>query len=181
MFTKIAVALDGSACSQQALEVALGLAQAENAEIGVCSVVDPIVIAGTAPPSPAMDLVMRDLEGAARALVTKAVERGHRMRLAASGQTRRGVPAYEILSFAASFGASLIVMGTHGRGGIRHLLLGSVAEVVLREASVPVLVVSDRTAKAADATATISGHALPGCAGRRPASGVARVERPPER
>ncbi len=79
MFKKIAVALDGSACSQQALEVAIGLAQAENAEIGICSVVDPIVIAGTAPPSPAMDLVMRDMESTARTLVTKAVERGHRM------------------------------------------------------------------------------------------------------
>lgn len=102
MFKKIAVALDGSACSQQALEVAIGLAQADNAEIGICSVVDPIVVAGTAPPSPAMDLVMRDMESAARTLVTKAVERGHRMRLVASGQTRRGVPAYEVLSFATS-------------------------------------------------------------------------------
>jgi len=153
MFKKIAIALDGSACSQQALEVAIGLARAENAEIGICSVVDPIVVAGTAPPSPAMDLVMRDMESAARTLVTKAVERGHRMQLAASGQTRRGVPAYEVLSFATSFGADLIVMGTHGRSGIRHLLLGSVAEVVLREASVPVLIVSERSVKAADPSA----------------------------
>jgi nucleotide-binding universal stress UspA family protein len=157
MFTKIAVALDGSACSQQALEVALGVAQAQHAEIGVCSVVDPIVVAGTAPPSPAMDLVIGDLESAARTLVTKAVERGHRMRLVASGQTRRGVPAYEILSFATGFGADLIVMGTHGRNGIRRLLLGSVAEVVLREASIPVLVISDRAAKTADSAALHAG------------------------
>ncbi len=159
MFTKIAVALDGSACSQQALEIALGLAQTEKAEIGVCSVVDPIMIAGTTPPSPAMDLVMRDLESAARTLVTKAVERGHRMGLETSGQTRGGVPAYEILSFAKSFGADLIAMGTHGRSGIRHLLLGSVAEVVLREAPVPVLIVSERTVMAVDSKALTTAGA----------------------
>ena len=90
MFKKIAVALDGSACSQQALGVAIGLARAEIAEIGICSVVDPIVIAGTAPPSPAMDLVVRDMESTARTLVTKAVERGHRMRLPPAGRLAAG-------------------------------------------------------------------------------------------
>jgi nucleotide-binding universal stress UspA family protein len=53
----------------------------------------------------------------------------------------QGTPADVILEYAASEAADLIVMGTHGRRGIRQLLLGSVAQEVMRRASVPVLVV----------------------------------------
>jgi nucleotide-binding universal stress UspA family protein len=141
MFKRIAVALDGSDCAADALSVALQLAQSERAELGICSVVDPIVAGGTAPPTPAMDLVVRDLETEARRLVTDAVERAHRLGVAASGQARSGVPAFEILKYAERFNADLIVMGTHGRKGIGHLLMGSVAELVLRESPLPVLVV----------------------------------------
>ena len=52
-----------------------------------------------------------------------------------------GNPAVRILSVAASFHASLIVMGTHGRSGFERLLLGSVAEKVLRRAQCPVMTV----------------------------------------
>ena len=144
MFKKIAVALDGSACSQQALEVAIGLAQAEGAALSVCSVVDPIVVAGTAPPSPAMDIVMSDLESAGRRLVAAAVREGQLHGVPASGETRRGVPAFEILDFLRRSGADAVVMGTHGRSGFRHLLMGSVAEAVLRESAIPVIVVRER-------------------------------------
>jgi nucleotide-binding universal stress UspA family protein len=52
----------------------------------------------------------------------------------------RGDPASEILRTADEFGADLIVMGTHGRSGLGRLLMGSVAEAVLREAPSPVLI-----------------------------------------
>jgi nucleotide-binding universal stress UspA family protein len=52
----------------------------------------------------------------------------------------RGDPAAEILRTADEFGAELIVMGTHGRSGIGRLLMGSVAEAVLRDAPCPVLI-----------------------------------------
>ena len=141
MFKKIAVALDGSDAAHQAFNVALRLAQAEHAELGICSVVDPIVIGGTCPPSPAMDVVIRDMEIEARRLVSDGVERADKAGLRASGQARSGVPAFEVLRYADRFGADLIVMGTHGRRGFQHFLMGSVAEVVLRESSVPVLIV----------------------------------------
>jgi nucleotide-binding universal stress UspA family protein len=54
---------------------------------------------------------------------------------------RIGRPADEILTFAAEHGADVIVMGTHGRTGIRHLLAGSVAERVVRSSVVPVLTI----------------------------------------
>jgi nucleotide-binding universal stress UspA family protein len=52
-----------------------------------------------------------------------------------------GVPAEEIGRTAALKGADLIVTGTHGRTGVRRVLMGSVAEQVLRTASCPVLTV----------------------------------------
>ncbi len=144
MFKKIAVALDGSHCAEQALEVALKLAESERAELGICSIVDPIVIVGTTPPSPALDMLIGDAERAAKRLVTKAVGKAEEQGLRASGEMRHGMPASEIIEYAKAFGADAIVMGTHGRGGLKRLLMGSVAEAALRESAVPVIVVRDR-------------------------------------
>lgn len=52
-----------------------------------------------------------------------------------------GAPAEEIVRCAAEREVDLIVMGTHGRGGVSHLLLGSVAEKVIRTAPCPVLII----------------------------------------
>jgi universal stress protein A len=54
---------------------------------------------------------------------------------------RVGSPAEEIVRYAASCDVDLIVMGTHGRSGIAHVLMGSVAEQVVRTAPCPVLLV----------------------------------------
>lgn len=59
---------------------------------------------------------------------------------------REGDPRREILSFAAEAGADLIVVGTHGRHGPPRLLLGSVAEKVIRFSPVPVIAVPSRRA-----------------------------------
>ena len=55
----------------------------------------------------------------------------------------RGDPFVEIIRYAKSVDADLIVLGTHGRGAIAHMLLGNVAEMVVRKAHCPVLVVRD--------------------------------------
>lgn len=144
MFSKIVVALDGSQCSEQALEVALKLAESEGAQLAVCSVVDPVMIVGTAPQAPAMGQVIQDMEADARRLVADAVAKAQQAGLTASGETRCGVPAHQILTFAKQSGADAIVMGTHGRGGLKRLLMGSVAETVLHESPVPVVVVHEQ-------------------------------------
>jgi nucleotide-binding universal stress UspA family protein len=54
---------------------------------------------------------------------------------------REGDPATEILALAQEIGCDLIVIGTHGRTGVGRLLMGSVAEAVLRRAPCPVLTV----------------------------------------
>ncbi len=144
MFKKVVVALDGSRCGEEALEIALKLARTEGAALAICSVIDPIMIAGTAPPSPAMDIAIGDMERFAKQLVAGAIEKARERGVVASGETRCGAPAFEIVAYAESEGADAIVMGTHGRGGLQHFLMGSVAETVLREAKVPVIVVRER-------------------------------------
>ncbi|MGK0298374.1 MAG: nucleotide-binding universal stress UspA family protein [Gammaproteobacteria bacterium] len=52
---------------------------------------------------------------------------------------RSGEPAAEMNSMATEVSADMIIIGTHGRSGIKHLLMGSVAESILRTADVPVL------------------------------------------
>lgn len=61
-----------------------------------------------------------------------------------------GDPAYEIVSAAKEIGADLVVMGTHGRTGLGRLIMGSVAEQVLRKAPCPVLTVRTPRVVAAD-------------------------------
>ena len=56
-------------------------------------------------------------------------------------EVRQGTPLNEILAAAKDFEADLIVIGTHGRSGVGHLLLGSVAEKVIRKSPCPVLTV----------------------------------------
>ncbi len=58
-----------------------------------------------------------------------------------SGHSAIGDPSEEIVRFAAEQGVDMIVIGTHGTGGVRRLLLGSTAENVVRTATCPVLVV----------------------------------------
>jgi nucleotide-binding universal stress UspA family protein len=58
-------------------------------------------------------------------------------------EVREGSAYYEIVRFAEEAGADLIVLGTHGRGALAHLLMGSVAEKVVRKSPCPVLTVRD--------------------------------------
>ena len=58
-----------------------------------------------------------------------------------SAETAIGEPAAEILEVARTRGAELVVMGTHGRTGLEHALMGSIAERVVRRAHCPVLTV----------------------------------------
>jgi universal stress protein A len=61
-------------------------------------------------------------------------------------EVRSGRPVDEILKAATDYGADMILMGTHGRSGLAHLLAGSVAEAVLRTSSCPVLTVREQPA-----------------------------------
>jgi nucleotide-binding universal stress UspA family protein len=60
-----------------------------------------------------------------------------------STEVRQGTAAESVTNAEAEYGADLVIMSTHGRTGLSHLLLGSVAEQVIRTARCPVLVIRD--------------------------------------
>ncbi len=132
--------VDFSETSRAALEAAAELAARFDAELVLIHVSEEPAAIGPAsifapPPAPRrVETHRADLE----AWVNEA-GRGGRARVRSA--LVRGRPAEEIIRFAHEEHLDLVVMGTHGRRGFRHLLLGSVAEEVVRGAPCPVLVI----------------------------------------
>ncbi len=133
----VLIATDFSSYSSSALDFGLQLAQTFNASAYVAFVVpnDPYLLAGPDAYVAARDAARRDLEE-----LEAEVKRSHRC---IEGKCHvyllEGEVARSILDFARQKQVDLIVMGTHGRGGLRKALLGSVAEAVFRHSPVPVL------------------------------------------
>jgi nucleotide-binding universal stress UspA family protein len=125
---------DFSEHSEFAFRLACALARDYNARLILLHVTLPPMIlyaGGAVPPDPGLDIAeakakLRDLEGHA-----------HRVRV--ESQVMEGDPVDMILRAAEETHSDVIVMGTHGRTALARLLLGSVAELVLRKAPCPVL------------------------------------------
>jgi nucleotide-binding universal stress UspA family protein len=79
----------------------------------------------------------------AEALASYETQMQHDLNALGNGELRRGQAAPVILEQARLWNADLIVMGTHGHRGLEHLILGSVAEQVIRTSSVPVLTLKE--------------------------------------
>lgn len=139
-FRKILVASDFSACAERALEVGLELAQVSAASVTIVHVHEREVWA------PGLAEVLEARAGEVRAKIGDLLERAAAKARAggvANVETRvvDGVPYQEITRLAREGGYDLIVIGTHGRTGIEHVLVGSVAERVVRTAPCAVLTV----------------------------------------
>ena len=139
---KMLIAVDGSEPARRAIEAAGRLArQMASAEVLLLNVADAMVFYGELPPF--------DLEAVERAqrlhqdkLLAEAEAHARACGLQKVGvQSAVGLPAQEIVRVAGEHGVDQIVMGTHGRGAVGSLLLGSVAQRVVHQAKVPVLLV----------------------------------------
>jgi len=146
-YRKILVAVDGSAASAKGLREALRLAKAERARLFILHVVDEYpafaALDGMMAGAPGADLVPALREGGKRVLA-RAKSAAQKAGVPAKAILREmlsGPAAYPIVREARRLGADLIVLGTHGRRGVRRLVLGSDAEQVVRTAPVPVLLV----------------------------------------
>lgn len=137
--TRILAPTDFSACSLRAEDYALLLAQSSAATVDLLYVAE--FVPGMDLEYPVNKMYVESLQQEGRAALEKA-----ETRLAAKGLTVRshqeiGVPGYWISQKARALKSDLIVMGTHGRTGLQHVLLGSTAERTMRFAPCPVLAV----------------------------------------
>ncbi len=137
----LVVPMDFSAHARRALDLARGLAERAGPSHLILATAYFIPIELEALGVPDEPRVLRELETRAardlEQLLTGLQDAG----VSSEFVTQRGAPASVILELARAKHADLIVMGTHGRTGIEHALLGSVAERVVREAPCPVLCV----------------------------------------
>lgn len=145
MYQRILVAMDGGAASELALEQAMVIARAADAQVEVVHVVDDR--------SPFMDVtgldpvrLIEDLATAGESVLAGAAGRlamaGVRHQTALLGRPMvDGDIAATIAREANAWGADLVAMGTHGRRGMRRLLMGSVAQGVIAQTHAPVMLV----------------------------------------
>lgn len=141
----ILVPTDFSEPSDRALAAALELARAFKSKLTLLHIWS---IPNTAY-AEALTWPIDEMERAARASLDAAVERTRKLYEPTDGLLREGSEWKQILSVAEELGCDLVIMGTHGRRGLPRLVLGSVAEKVVRMSPVPVLTVgSGEAAKA---------------------------------
>jgi nucleotide-binding universal stress UspA family protein len=138
-FRRILIAVDDQPVAAHAADVGVALARALGADLAVITVVDL-----SSEYAAGAGLVAEDLAAGAER-DAKQLLSGFRQRLSLPPSTlefvERGAPAAEIVKAASEWRADLIVVGSHGRGGIERALVGSVADGVLRHTPCPVLVV----------------------------------------
>jgi universal stress protein A len=137
---RILVPLDFSANSMRALDYALELSKQFKAQVSVLFVVEPIYYAvPDFTGSPAMGELLNEQMGSARAQLARLEQQYAKRRIKLRALLQTGTAYEAIVDTAKQIKADLIAMATHGRTGVSHLLLGSVAERVVRTAPCPVL------------------------------------------
>jgi universal stress protein A len=154
---RVLVPTDFSPASEIALNYAIDMAARQGATVHLLHVIDDANFATAYPDGFYVELpgLRTQLMEEASGRLTEMAARCAEVNLAATIQVGVGRPAPVITETAKALGTDLIVMGTHGRSGFAHLVLGSVAERVVRSAPCAVLTVRD-TSRIADAIAAES-------------------------
>jgi nucleotide-binding universal stress UspA family protein len=134
---RIIVPTDFSECSMEAISYSTHVAKALSASLTLLHVLEPVPY-GDHLRLPTGNTEIEPEDSAASELRRLAATM-EAAGVAVETVIRSGVPADSILEFVKTANADLIVMGTHGRRGIAHLMRGSVAEAVLRQAPCPVI------------------------------------------
>ena len=143
----VLVAIDFDEASDAALAYARTLARTFGARLHVLHVMGNPFLRPTANDP-------RDIEsGIARTMADRLTDEERHTLRAVSVLRKSETPADEVVKYAEDEAIDLIVIGTHGRSGVAHLLMGSVAEKVVRSAPCPVLTVRHRAVQAVVGTA----------------------------
>lgn len=149
---KILIGIDDSKFAEHAVEYGFNLAHQLKAAVGLVHIVEPIVVSPGINPDTTMglpfdngDIITPELyqiqDERARNMIAAAIKKYGDGKISITNFTEYGDTADGIIKCAKDFGADMIVIGTHSRSGFDRLLMGSVAEHVIRHADIPVLVV----------------------------------------
>jgi universal stress protein A len=140
---RILVPTDFDICSTPTVRYAAELAEKFGSELILLNVIQDLALAmpDAVMPTPVPAPVITQLIDAAKTGLANLVTSENLARLNPKLEVRVGSPAGEIIVAANDLKADLVCIGTHGRGGIAHFLLGSVAEKVVRQAPCPVLTI----------------------------------------
>ena len=135
---KIVIAVDNDPTSEKIALNGFQLGLQLNAEIALLSVVDltMLITEGTITPKEFADIAINDYKKNQQMLVD-TVFKEHKVLTF----VEEGIPHEVILNVAKGWNADIIVLGTHGRTGISHLIIGSVAEKIVRHSEIPVFII----------------------------------------
>jgi universal stress protein A len=151
MIKRILVPVDFSKPSLQALEYAIAFGQQFNSEFVVTFVLDPMSYTPVGSPFGVeidTGVLFDALQRSGRDQLARLDASLKRRRIPVRTLLQIGTPYQVIVETAKKLRADLIIMATHGRTGLSHLFLGSVAEKVVRSATCPVLTVRGYTRRA---------------------------------
>ena len=136
----ILVPTDFSPYAEQALDYAIALAKRLQARVTLIHVISPVLWGTGDVPAAPPPTYCEAIEAEVQQGIEAALKRVRAAGLEGQTLVAYGAPFDRIITTARDQGVDLIVMGTHGRTGLPHLFLGSVAERVVRLAPCPVLV-----------------------------------------
>jgi nucleotide-binding universal stress UspA family protein len=144
MYARILVPVDGSPTSLKGLDEAIRLAKATGARLKLIHVVNELILDSSQAPALYYEQVILNLREAGKQVLAQAEEAARKQAMTVETELLESIggrAADSIIDVARQWRADLIVLGTHGRHGLRRLAMGSDAELVVRNAPVPVLTV----------------------------------------
>jgi nucleotide-binding universal stress UspA family protein len=141
---KILAAVDFSNATAQVVEMAVRMAGAFGADVELLHVIEPspgFVAYGFTPVDyPPLDAYQEEERHRATRKLKELLNHVHADLPAATSHMAVGSPLHELLAYVGKSGADLVILGSHGHGMISAMLLGSVAEGMVRKATVPTLI-----------------------------------------
>ena len=147
-FKKILIAVDNSTCSEKAAKAGYEMAVKFNAEIALLNIIEPTPAAVNPDYTLApVFMEMYDNSEENSHVLLKEIETKYANGITTTYLSTIDTASHGIVQQAEEWGAELIVIGTHGRTGFYHFLMGSVAEHVARKAACPVLIVPNKDDK----------------------------------
>ncbi len=142
---KILIAVDNSTCSEKAAKTGYEIAKTFEAEVALVNIIEPV----PANVNPDLTLAPVFLESYDNSeenshMLLKEIENKYSLGIKTTYLSIIDSAAHGIIQQSDEWGSNLIVIGTHGRSGLYHFLMGSVAEHVARKSACPVLIVPNK-------------------------------------